>query len=97
MFLKNFIHMKKIKLFFAALLPTSFLLLVGFNIPDTKLLEAVPINPVNLTIYWIDTEGGAATLIVTPAGESILIDAGNPGGRDSDRIFEVAHHVAGLK
>lgn len=89
--------MIKIKLFFALLLPTSFLLLVGFNIPDTKLLEAVPINPVNLTIYWIDTEGGAATLIVTPAGESILIDAGNPGGRDSDRIFEVAHHVAGLK
>ncbi len=28
----------------------------------------------NLTIYWIDTEGGAATLIVTPAGESVLID-----------------------
>ncbi|MEJ7737995.1 MAG: MBL fold metallo-hydrolase [Chitinophagaceae bacterium] len=53
--------------------------------------------PANLTIYWIDTEGGAATLIVTPSGESILIDAGNPGGRDADRIYEVAHHVARLK
>ncbi len=33
-------------------------------------------------------EGGAATLIVTPAGESILIDAGWPGfdGRDAKRI-----------
>ena len=30
-----------------------------------------------LDIYWNDTEGGAATLIVTPAGESVLIDTGN--------------------
>ena len=26
----------------------------------------------NLQIHWIDTEGGAATLIVTPARESFL-------------------------
>ena len=26
----------------------------------------------NLDIYWIDTEGGAATLIVSPSGESML-------------------------
>src|SRR5438046_7247301 len=50
-----------------------------------------------LDIYWCDTEGGAATLIVTPAGESVLIDAGNPGGRDSQRIATVATEVAGLK
>jgi beta-lactamase superfamily II metal-dependent hydrolase len=31
-----------------------------------------------LDIYWIDMEGGAGTLIVTPAGESILVDTGNP-------------------
>src|SRR5258705_9745995 len=43
-----------------------------------------------LTIYFIDTEGGAATLIVTPAGESVLIDCGNPGARDADRIFKTA-------
>jgi competence protein ComEC len=48
-------------------------------------------------MYWIDTEGGAATLIVTPAGESVLIDTGNPGGRDADRIYHVAREVAGLK
>ena len=41
-----------------------------------------------LDIYWIDVEGGAATLIVTPAGESILMDAGwgRPDERDAARI-----------
>jgi beta-lactamase superfamily II metal-dependent hydrolase len=48
-----------------------------------------------LDIYWVDVEGGAATLIVTPAGESILIDSGNPGDRDPQRIFDVTK-VAGL-
>jgi competence protein ComEC len=50
-----------------------------------------------LDIYFIDTEGGAATLIVTPAGESLLIDCGNPGGRDAERIHKVATQQAGLK
>lgn len=50
-----------------------------------------------LKIYWIDTEGGAATLIVTPAGQSILIDTGNPGVRDANRIVKVAANDAGLK
>ena len=50
-----------------------------------------------LDIYWNDVEGGGATLIVTPAGESILIDTGNPGGRDAQRIFKTASEVAGLK
>jgi hypothetical protein len=39
-----------------------------------------------LDVTWIDSEGGGSTLIVTPLGESILIDAGNPGGRDAGRI-----------
>ena len=50
-----------------------------------------------LDIYWVDVEGGAATLIVTPAGQSILIDTGNPGTRDAGRIHEVATQQAGLK
>ncbi len=50
-----------------------------------------------LDIYFIDTEGGAATLIVTPAGESVLIDCGNPGARDADRVYKVATGQAGLK
>jgi len=50
-----------------------------------------------LDIYWVDSEGGGSTLIVTPTDESILIDTGNPGTRDADRIFNVASKVAGLK
>lgn len=50
-----------------------------------------------LDIYWVDVEGGAATLIVTPQGESVLIDSGNPGRRDSDRIVQVATKIAGLR
>lgn len=50
-----------------------------------------------LDIYWNDVEGGGATLIVTPAGESILIDSGNPGGRDPGRIHKTAVEIAKLK
>lgn len=50
-----------------------------------------------LDIYFIDVEGGAATLIVTPQGESLLIDTGFPGDRDAGRIAHVAIEVAGLK
>jgi competence protein ComEC len=54
-------------------------------------------RPRGLDIYFIDTEGGAATLVVTPTGESVLIDCGNPGTRDAERIHEVATKQAGLK
>lgn len=43
-----------------------------------------------LRFTFVDVEGGAATLIVTPAGESILIDSGNPGTRDAGRIVAAA-------
>jgi competence protein ComEC len=49
-----------------------------------------------LDIRFIDVEGGAATLIITPAGESVLIDCGNPGSRDAERIHKAATD-AGLK
>jgi len=51
-----------------------------------------------LQIYFIDVEGGQATLVVSPSGESLLIDTGWPGyeGRDADRIVAAAHQ-AGLK
>ena len=32
-----------------------------------------------LDIYVVDVEGGNATLLVTPSGESLLIDTGNTG------------------
>src|ERR1051326_2159293 len=47
-----------------------------------------------LDLYFIDTEGGAATLIVTPAGESLLVDTGNPGARDPGRIITAAKDAA---
>ncbi len=50
-----------------------------------------------LEIYWIDVEGGAATLVAAPSGQSVLIDSGNPGGRDSARIHRVATEAAGLE
>ncbi len=50
-----------------------------------------------LDVYWIDSQGGGSTLVVTPAGESVLFDSGNPGGRDSARILRVVREVAGLK
>src|SRR5687768_1735231 len=52
-----------------------------------------------LEIYHIDVEGGAATLIVGPGGESLLVDTGNPrpDDRDARRIHEVATRQAGLK
>jgi len=42
-----------------------------------------------LEIYFIDVEGGQATLIVSPSGSSVLIDTGWPGfdGRDAGRIL----------
>ena len=57
-----------------------------------------PGNPSGkLDITWIDTEGGAATLLVSPTGESLLIDTGYAvGDRDAKRIFAAAQH-AGLK
>jgi beta-lactamase superfamily II metal-dependent hydrolase len=49
-----------------------------------------------LEIYWVDVEGGGATLVVTPARESVLIDTGFPGDRDANRIHRVATQAAGL-
>lgn len=48
-----------------------------------------------LQIYFIDVEGGQATLLVSPLGESLLIDTGWPGyeGRDADRILAAAHQA----
>jgi competence protein ComEC len=46
----------------------------------------------NLVVYLVDVEGGQATFIVTPEGESVLIDAGWSGNdaRDASRIAAVA-------
>jgi beta-lactamase superfamily II metal-dependent hydrolase len=51
-----------------------------------------------LDIYFIDVMGGAATLVVTPERESVLIDTGWPGLEDRDpiRIEHVLKDVARL-
>ena len=52
-----------------------------------------------LDVYVTDMEGGNATLLVTPAGQSVLIDTGNVGAaavRDAERIM-AAVRDAGLK
>jgi competence protein ComEC len=50
-----------------------------------------------LRVYFVDVEGGQATLFVTPEGQSLLIDTGWDGqnGRDADRIVATAKQ-AGL-
>ncbi|MDH4241376.1 MAG: MBL fold metallo-hydrolase, partial [Phycisphaerae bacterium] len=44
----------------------------------------------SLDIYFMDMMGGGSTLIVTPMGESVLIDTGSlePKHRDADRIHK---------
>jgi acetyl esterase/lipase/beta-lactamase superfamily II metal-dependent hydrolase len=76
------------------------------------LVAAVPAGPpaarpasarTTLDLYFIDVEGGQATLMVTPEGESFLVDAGFPGtgtfastagdparARDAQRILAAA-------
>jgi beta-lactamase superfamily II metal-dependent hydrolase len=49
-----------------------------------------------LDIYYIDVEGGAATLFVSPSGQSMLVDAGHPGTVDAERIATVVK-IAGAK
>lgn len=57
-----------------------------------SLMAAPPATKNALRIYFVDVEGGQATLFVTPAKESLLIDTGWPGneGRDADRILAAA-------
>ncbi len=52
----------------------------------------------NLEVYSIDVEGGQATLIVSPSGESMLVDTGWAGHnrRDANRILSAAK-MAGVK
>jgi competence protein ComEC len=58
-------------------------------------LSPAPEAERGLSITFVDVEGGAATLLVTPGGESVLIDSGFPGERDAARI-EKAMADAGL-
>ena len=69
-------------------------------LPVLLALACVRVLPAarNLEIYAIDVEGGQATLFVTPAGESLLVDAGwaRPDHRDAERIAAAAK-AAGVR
>ncbi|HEY3045800.1 MAG TPA: MBL fold metallo-hydrolase [Vicinamibacterales bacterium] len=56
---------------------------------------AAPALARDLEIFFIDVEGGQSTLIVTPAGQSLLIDAGYGGrdARDAERIMAAAREA----
>jgi competence protein ComEC len=70
------------------------LLLVAFCLVSAATFAAGK----TLDVWVIDTEGGKAVLIVSPAGQSMLIDTGFPGSndRDTNRILE-ACRLAGVK
>jgi len=69
--------------------PAAFLLLAfSLALPGAKTLD----------MYVVDTEGGKALLLVSPSGQSMLLDTGFPGNndRDTNRIVEAAN-AAGVK
>ncbi|MBZ5669427.1 MAG: MBL fold metallo-hydrolase [Acidobacteriia bacterium] len=64
-----------------------------FLVTALFVLLSVPAQAADvLDVYFIDVEGGQATLFVTPSGKSMLVDTGWPGfnGRDAERIATVA-------
>lgn len=75
------------------LVSAALLLLLTLIVPGAQ----APPAPKPLEIYFVDVEGGQATLFKSPSGESMLVDAGFPGlgGRDAGRI-EAAMKRAGV-
>jgi competence protein ComEC len=73
----------------ATVILSSILALTLFSTARTK---SAPGAAKTLRIFFVDVEGGQATLFLTPAGQSLLIDTGWPGnnGRDADRIVAAA-------
>lgn len=69
-----------------------------FLVLSAASLAPLPAREKTLDIHFIDVEGGQATLLVGPSGESLLVDAGWPGyeGRDANRIVAAAKK-AGVK
>lgn len=66
--------------------------LIASLIPSFTLAQSHKGGGGDLKVYLVDVEGGQATLFVTPAGKSLLVDTGWPGNdsRDADRIVDAA-------
>ena len=67
----------------------TLLMIVALVVIPFASLSAQTQSAKGLDIYYIDTEGGQATLFVSPAGQTLLVDTGNAGERDLNRILEV--------
>jgi competence protein ComEC len=76
----------------SAMLEVTCAAMLGLFLVATATAAPPPEAKKALQIYFVDVEGGQATLFVTPAGQSLLIDTGWPGndGRDADRIVAAA-------
>ena len=68
------------KLFQLAAVP----FLATLSLSSVTATVATPADTNSLRIYFIDVEGGQATLFVTPEGQSLLIDTGWPGNAGAD-------------
>lgn len=90
------------KTFTAAALTLS----IGVLSASVLAAQATPAAPPNATapakrsptleVYIVDVEGGKASLFISPTGQSLLIDSGFPGSRDTERIL-AAVSDAGLQ
>jgi beta-lactamase superfamily II metal-dependent hydrolase len=40
------------------------------------------------TMYFVDVEGGQSVIYISPAGNTLVMDSGYPGGRDAGRILD---------
>ena len=70
------------------ILTVAFVLALSVSVlPATKTLD----------MYVVDTEGGKALLLISPSGQTMLVDAGFPGFNDRDAIrIEEAAKAAGV-
>ena len=66
--------------------------ILALTLSSAAPMKSAPAAAKTLRIFFVDVEGGQATLFLTPAGQSLLIDTGWPGnnGRDADRIVAAA-------
>jgi competence protein ComEC len=66
------------------------------QVVNGAIVPAQRFPPATLDIYSIDTEGGKATLFVSPTGQTLLFDTGTGGdnNRDADRITTLVRQVA---
>jgi competence protein ComEC len=74
----------------------AFTLLLALCVPGIS--HAQHRSPAqHLLIYSIDVEGGQSTLLVSPSGDSLLVDTGWPGHNDRDaHRIQAAMHDAGV-